>query len=212
MSSMVQCRPRRFRLNSGGFQCTDGLRRSHAETMHATFMGSYHMWMFHAFAADVKQILIKIPVLPALQWLKNERLHEFSSISPRYESCGLPRYIGGSAPTSFLSGPARGSLALRPARSPGRLATCCLGGFGGFVTSAAAPIASGWSAELAGWTRTGLGSYSNSTPPANSMGIIGRSCFGTPLHAMTRRACVDRPREMIWNPARRAGMVSPVSA
>ena len=34
--------------------------------------------------------------------------------------CGLPRYVGGSAPTSCLSGPARRSLALRPASSPNR--------------------------------------------------------------------------------------------
>src|SRR5579885_160073 len=34
--------------------------------------------------------------------------------------CGLPRYIGGSAPTLDLSRPARRSLALRPADSPGR--------------------------------------------------------------------------------------------
>ncbi len=30
--------------------------------------------------------------------------------------CGLPRILGGSASTTFLSGPAQGSLALRPAR------------------------------------------------------------------------------------------------
>ena len=31
--------------------------------------------------------------------------------------CGLPRILGGSASTTVLSGPAQGSLALRPARS-----------------------------------------------------------------------------------------------
>src|SRR5210317_1615528 len=30
--------------------------------------------------------------------------------------CGLPRILGGSASTTVLSGPAQGSLALRPAR------------------------------------------------------------------------------------------------
>jgi hypothetical protein len=41
--------------------------------------------------------------------------------SPRPSDGGLPRYVGGSAPSSLLSGPARRSLALRPAGSPGRL-------------------------------------------------------------------------------------------
>jgi hypothetical protein len=45
----------------------------------------------------------------------------FTGCDPQFPSDGgLPRYVGGSAPTSFLSGPARRSLALRPARSPGR--------------------------------------------------------------------------------------------
>jgi len=35
--------------------------------------------------------------------------------------CGLPRILGGSASTLKLSRPARRSLALRPANSPGRL-------------------------------------------------------------------------------------------
>ena len=70
----------------------------------------------------------------------------FAGCDPLFPSgCGLPRFNGGSAPTLSLSRPAQRSLALRPACSPGRLATCCLEGFGGFVTSAAAPIASGWS-------------------------------------------------------------------
>src|SRR5205823_3839148 len=41
--------------------------------------------------------------------------------SPRPSDGGLPRYVGGSAPSSFLSGPTQRSLALRPACSPDRL-------------------------------------------------------------------------------------------
>ena len=40
--------------------------------------------------------------------------------SPRPSDGGLPRHVGGSAPSSSLSGPAQRSLALRPACSPGR--------------------------------------------------------------------------------------------
>jgi len=38
------------------------------------------------------------------------------SVAP-LSRCGLPRILGGSASTTVLSGPAQGSLALRPARS-----------------------------------------------------------------------------------------------
>ena len=56
---------------------------------------------------------------------------------------GLPRISGGSAPASPFSRPAQRSLALRPARSPSRLATLCTEGFSRFVASATAPIATG---------------------------------------------------------------------
>jgi hypothetical protein len=46
----------------------------------------------------------------------------FSGCNPRLpSSCGLPRFCGGSAPTSRISRPARRSLALRPACSRSRL-------------------------------------------------------------------------------------------
>src|SRR5512135_30859 len=41
--------------------------------------------------------------------------------SPRPSDGGLPRYVGGSAPSSCLSGLAQRALALRPACSPDRL-------------------------------------------------------------------------------------------
>ena len=66
-------------------------------------------------------------------------------------SVGLPRSYGGSAPTSPVSRPAQRSLTLRPARSRSRLATLSIEGSGGFVTSTAAPIATGWSDPVAGW-------------------------------------------------------------
>jgi hypothetical protein len=64
--------------------------------------------------------------------------------------CGLPRFCGGSAPTLSVSRPARRSLALRPARSRSRYTTLSIRGSGGFVTSTAAPIATGWNDRGAG--------------------------------------------------------------
>ena len=61
-------------------------------------------------------------------------------------SCfGLPRILGGSASTTFLSGPAQGSLALRPARllQPFRLT---------FFPRASA----GWSPTPTAWVATGM--------------------------------------------------------
>ena len=59
------------------------------------------------------------PVGPLDQIVRNEGLS-----TPRCFTSdgGLPRYIGGSAPTLNLSRPARCSLALRPADSPHRQA------------------------------------------------------------------------------------------
>ena len=50
-----------------------------------------------------------------------------------------------SASALVFSRLAQRSLTLRPAGSPGRLATLCIEGSGGFVTSTTAPIATGWS-------------------------------------------------------------------
>jgi hypothetical protein len=65
--------------------------------------------------------------------------------SPGSSSSGLPRALGGSAPTLMVSRPARRSLTLRPVCLRDRLAVLCIEGFGDFVTSTAAPIATGWS-------------------------------------------------------------------
>src|SRR5215469_4166818 len=70
-----------------------------------------------------------------------------------YSSTGisLPRKSGGSAPALVVSGPARCLLritACRLAESP--KATLYIKGSGNFVTSVAAPIASGWSEPVPG--------------------------------------------------------------
>jgi hypothetical protein len=70
--------------------------------------------------------------------------------SPESHSGGLPRYAGGSASTSCFSRPAQRSLRLWPACSRNRLAILSIEGFDGFVTSTAAPIATGWSDQLPG--------------------------------------------------------------
>src|SRR5690242_14163454 len=64
---------------------------------------------------------------------------------------GLPRLSGGSASVSPVSRPARRSLTLRPACSPSRHATLYTEGSGDFVTSTAAPIATGRSEPVPGW-------------------------------------------------------------
>jgi hypothetical protein len=68
-----------------------------------------------------------------------------SSRSPVSHGGGLPRWLAGSAPTLAFSRPAQRSLRLRPACSRDRLAVLSIEGFGDFVTSTAAPIATGWS-------------------------------------------------------------------
>jgi hypothetical protein len=68
-----------------------------------------------------------------------------SSCFPDSDDCGLPQMSAGSAPASIFSRPARRSLTLWPACSRRRLAALSIEGFGSFVTSATAPIATGWS-------------------------------------------------------------------
>jgi hypothetical protein len=70
--------------------------------------------------------------------------------SYRSTNFGLPTNQGGSAPALSVSGPAQRSLTLRPARSPGRLATLCTRGFSSFVASTTALIATGWSEPVPG--------------------------------------------------------------
>ena len=66
----------------------------------------------------------------------------------------LPLSTGGSAPATELSGPARRSLTLRPVCSPDHLVILYTGDFDDIVTSAAAPVATGWSDQLPGGNRT----------------------------------------------------------
>jgi hypothetical protein len=63
---------------------------------------------------------------------------------------GLPRNRGGSAPALVFSRPAQRLLALRPARSPSRLATLYTRGFSSLVASTAALIVTGWSKPVPG--------------------------------------------------------------
>ncbi len=65
--------------------------------------------------------------------------------SPDSDHGGLPPMTAGSAPASTFSRPARRSLTLWPACSRHRLAVLSIEGSGSFVTSATAPIATGWS-------------------------------------------------------------------
>src|SRR5271166_105781 len=65
---------------------------------------------------------------------------------------GLPHPIARSASTLVVSRPARRSLRLRPVGLLHRLKRhICLEGSDGFVSSTAAPIATGWSDPVAGW-------------------------------------------------------------
>jgi hypothetical protein len=68
-----------------------------------------------------------------------------SGCSPDSNDGGLPQMSAGSAPALIVSRPAWRSRTLGPAGSRGRRATLCTEGFGRFVTSTTAPIATGWS-------------------------------------------------------------------
>jgi hypothetical protein len=63
---------------------------------------------------------------------------------------GLPCVTVRSAPAIIVSGPARRSLTLWPARSRSRLATLSIESSDSFVASAAASIATGWSEPVPG--------------------------------------------------------------
>src|SRR5260370_26806984 len=63
----------------------------------------------------------------------------------------LPRVLGGSAPGSAVSGPARCLLPITACRlAKSRKATLCFRWFSGFVTSTTAPIATGRSEPVPG--------------------------------------------------------------
>src|SRR5246500_3581767 len=63
---------------------------------------------------------------------------------------GLPCEKVRSAPAIIVSGPAQRSLVLWPACSPSRHATLYTEGSDGFVSSAAASIATGWNEPVPG--------------------------------------------------------------
>ena len=71
--------------------------------------------------------------------------------SSRPSDGGLPHYVAGRLPHQSLSRPAQRSLTLRPACSRSRQDDPLPSkASGGFVTSTAAPIATGWSDQLPG--------------------------------------------------------------
>src|SRR5262245_58022196 len=118
----------------------------------------------------------------------------YSSLALVVTDDSLPRVTAVSAPTSLVSRPARRSLALRPARSPDRHAARCLEGSDGFVTSTAAPIASGWSDPVAGghgypWeSETFHGAHRHQFPLVAAARLTRPSPFAAALLLGTGRA------------------------
>jgi hypothetical protein len=69
----------------------------------------------------------------------------FQPVARSPTTAAFPKCLVGRLPRTSFRGLYGVHITLRPARSPHRLAACCLEGFDGFVTSTAAPIATGWS-------------------------------------------------------------------
>ena len=93
-----------------------------------------------------------VVLTPVAPWVGSLVGRPLPTVSVLASGGGLPRRVAGSASTSVVSRPARRSLALRPACSPhGPKPRVSLEGSDGFVTSTAAPIATGWSDPVAGW-------------------------------------------------------------
>jgi len=89
---------------------------------------------------------------PVARWALIARGTAYSNRFPVPSGGGLPHIPARSATTLDFSRPAQRSLAItacRLAESPKR--PVCLEGSDGFVTSTAAPIATGWSDPVAGW-------------------------------------------------------------
>jgi hypothetical protein len=89
---------------------------------------------------------------PVARWVLIARGTAYSNRFPVPSGGGLPHIPARSATTLDFSRPAQRSLAItacRLAESPKR--PVCLEGSDGFVTSIAAPIATGWSDPVAGW-------------------------------------------------------------
>src|SRR5262245_15811188 len=73
---------------------------------------------------------------------------------------GLPQDTDGSASTTNLSGPHRMFTRVTACLLAGPpKAVLCVGGFDGFVTSTAAPTATGWRDPVAGWELHPLKTY-----------------------------------------------------
>ena len=93
-----------------------------------------------------------VVITPVARWVGSLVGRRIPAVSLLASGCGLPRQVAGSASTLVVSRPAQRSLALRPACSPhGQEPRVYLEGSDGFVTSTAAPIATGWSDPVAGW-------------------------------------------------------------
>jgi hypothetical protein len=69
----------------------------------------------------------------------------FQPVARSPTTAAFPRCLVGRLPRTTFRGLNSVHMTLRPACSPHRQAACCLEGFDGFVTSTAAPIATGWS-------------------------------------------------------------------
>ena len=94
-----------------------------------------------------------VVITPVARWVLIARGADYSNRFPFIPSgSGLPHSRARSATTLDVSRPAQRSLRLRPVGSLHRLKRhICLEGSDGFVSSTAAPIATGWSDPVAGW-------------------------------------------------------------
>jgi hypothetical protein len=93
-----------------------------------------------------------VVITPVAHWVGLLVGRSIPTVSLLASGFGLPQASARSAPTLDVSRPARRSLRVTAcllAASPKR--HICLEGSGGFVTSAAAPIATGRSNPVAGW-------------------------------------------------------------
>ena len=93
-----------------------------------------------------------VVITPVARWVGSLVGRSIPTVPMLASGFGLPHARARSAHTLDVSRPARRSLALRPACSPhGPRPHVCLEGSDGFVTSTAAPRATGWSDPVAGW-------------------------------------------------------------
>ena len=93
-----------------------------------------------------------VVITPVARWVGSLVGRCIPTVSLLASGFGLPHPSARSAHTLVVSRPARRSLALRPACSPhGQKPRVYLEGSDGFVTSTAAPIATGRSEPVAGW-------------------------------------------------------------